>query len=80
MKYSLYYHNMCPFCLRVLSVLPGVKENVQKRDVMRNPEFRQQQQKATGRTTVPCLLIEDEQGKEQWMYESADIIRFLKGL
>ncbi|MFL0808397.1 MAG: glutathione S-transferase domain-containing protein [Oceanobacter sp.] len=47
---------------------------------MRNPEFRQQQQKATGRTTVPCLLIEDEQGKEQWMYESADIIRFLKGL
>lgn len=80
MKYSLYYHNMCPFCLRVLSILPSVKATIEKCDVMRNPAFRQQQQQATGRTTVPCLLIEDENGKEQWMYESADIIRFLKGL
>lgn len=80
MKYSLYYHNMCPFCLRVLSALPGIKVNVEKRDVMRNQQYRQQQQKATGRTTVPCLLIEDDQGKEQWMYESADIIRYLKSL
>lgn len=78
MKYALYYYDMCPFCQRVLQVLPKVKVEVEKRNVMQDSNFRQQQQKATGRTTVPCLRIEDESGKESWMYESGDIIRFLK--
>ncbi len=78
MKYALYYHNMCPFCLMVLRDLPKVSVDVEKRDVMRHPAYRQEQKKATGRTTVPCLLIENEQGEKEWMYESSDIVRFLK--
>lgn len=80
MKYALYYYDMCPFCQRVLHALPGVKVEVERRNVMQNPQYRQQQQQATGRTTVPCLLIEDESGKETWMYESGDIIRYLTSL
>lgn len=30
-----------------------------------------------GRQTVPCLRIEREGGNVEWMYESADIIRFI---
>ncbi|UXD87148.1 glutaredoxin family protein [Thalassolituus hydrocarboniclasticus] len=77
MKYALYYYDACPFCQRVLRALPGVKVEVEKRNVLTNQEFRKQQYAATGRTTVPCLLISDN-GKETWMFESADIIRFLQ--
>lgn len=80
MKHALYYYDMCPFCQRVLHALPQVTVNVEKRNVLHNPAFRQQQQQATGRTTVPCLLIEDDAGKETWMFESSDIIRYLKSL
>lgn len=76
MKYTLYYHDYCPFCQRVLMALPNVRVDVEKRNVMQNREFAKQQKAATGRTTVPCLLIEDGDSQE-WMYESADIIRFL---
>lgn len=29
-----------------------------------------------GKTQVPCLLIQDESGNAQWMYESDDIINY----
>lgn len=80
MKYSLYYYDMCPFCQMVLRTLPAVKVDVERRNVLKNPQFRQQQQQATGRTTVPCLLIENDKGEENWMYESFDIIKHLKSL
>ena len=79
MKYALYYYDTCPFCQRVLQALPKVKVEVEKRNVMTNRAYSDQQYKATGRTTVPCLLIDDN-GKETWMYESADIVRFLQSL
>ena len=80
MNYALYYYDMCPFCQMVLRSLPGLNVEVEKRNVLQNPEYRQQQQKATGRTTVPCLLITNEQGEEQWMFESRDIIQYLNSL
>ena len=64
----------------MLQSLPGINAEVEKRNVMQSREFRAQQQQATGRTTVPCLLIENDQGEQQWMFESADIIRYLQSL
>ncbi|MCY0966525.1 glutaredoxin family protein [Parathalassolituus penaei] len=78
MKFALYYYDACPFCQRVLRVLPDLKVEVEKRNVLTNAGYRQQQYAATGRTTVPVLRLEDESGKESWMFESADIIRFLQ--
>lgn len=79
MKYALYYYDACPFCQRVLMALPGVKVDVEKRDVLSNRAYRDQQYKATGKTQVPCLLIEDGDS-QQWMFESADIVKYLKSL
>ena len=31
-----------------------------------------------GKSQVPCLRIENEAGNVRWMYESIDIIRYLK--
>jgi glutathione S-transferase len=79
MKYALYYHDSCPFCQRVLSVLPNINVPVEKRNVIKHAHFRDEQYAATNRTTVPCLLIEDGD-QQQWMFESADIIRYLQTL
>ena len=80
MQYALYYYDMCPFCQRVLRALPNVNVQVEKRNVLKDQQHRKHQQKETGRTTVPCLLIKDDNGKENWMFESADIINYLKSL
>ena len=31
-----------------------------------------------GKIKVPCLRVNDEQGKSTWMYESSDIIEYLQ--
>ena len=79
MTYALYYYDSCPFCQFVLRNLPQVTAEVEKRNILQNPAFRQQLAEATGKTQVPCLLI-DSQDKQEWMFESADIVRYLKSL
>lgn len=78
MQYALYYYDSCGFCRRVLAALPNIKVEVEKRNVQQEPKWRQEQAKATGRTQVPCLKITDDNGSEQWLFESADIINYLQ--
>ncbi|GGY34529.1 hypothetical protein GCM10011297_04460 [Bacterioplanes sanyensis] len=80
MKLALHYYDACPFCQMVLRVLPQIDTEVELRNVLSNPDYRQEQQQATGRTTVPCLRLEDDQGQVQWLYESMDIVEYLKAL
>ncbi len=79
-QYALYYYDQCPFCQMVLRILPLVKAEVEKRNTLTNPENRQALIKGGGRATVPCLLITHENGEEEWLYESRDIVQFLKQL
>ncbi len=78
-QYSLYYYDSCPFCVRVVRSLQGVQVDVELRNIMSDSNHRNALQKATGRTTVPCLRI-DKGSKSQWMFESMDIMRFLQSL
>lgn len=78
-KFSLYYYDSCPFCMRVLTALRGVKVKVELRNIMSDPNHRNALYKATRRTTVPCLRI-DNGNDSQWMFESMDIMRFLQSL
>lgn len=43
-----------------------------------NAQFAQELVRGGGKTQVPCLRIENETGDVQWMYESDDIIQYLK--
>ncbi len=74
---SLYEFATCPFCRRVRAFLAQIGREVESRDVMRDPERLAELVDATGRTTVPCLRIESEDGEVRWMHESADIIAWL---
>ena len=52
--------------------------DVVQRDVMQKPKFRSELMAGGGKTQVPCLRIEGEGGKVSWMYESGDIIKYLR--
>ncbi|MEN0062609.1 MAG: glutaredoxin [Myxococcota bacterium] len=69
----LYQADYCPFCRRVTQALSAFGEQVQVeiRDTMQ-PEFRQELRERTGRTQVPCLMIDGVP-----LFESLDIIAWL---
>ncbi|MEO5969127.1 MAG: glutathione S-transferase N-terminal domain-containing protein [Bdellovibrionia bacterium] len=77
-KMSLYQFEQCPFCVRVRRVIRKLSLNIELRDTQKNPKFHEELLKGGGTIQVPCLRIEKDDGSVQWMYESADIILFLR--
>ncbi len=76
-NHRLYHFTSCPFCHRVRSTIAELKIDIEMRDIQKNTEFRNELRLGGGKTTVPCLRIENEEGVN-WMYESLDIINYLK--
>lgn len=74
---SLYYYEVCPFCIRVLRELQRLNLPIERRDILHNAEHRQALVEGGRSGQVPCLRIDEADGTT-WMYESADIIAFLK--
>jgi glutathione S-transferase len=73
----LYHYPACPFCIRVRFALHRYGILIQLRDIDSHPDFRRQLLEQGGRLQVPCLRIEN-QGQARWLYESGDIIAYLK--
>ena len=69
---ALYKSDTCGYCMRVLRVIDQLGVQVELRDVQTDRAWRADLAKRTGRTTVPCLVINEEP-----MFESADIIAWL---
>jgi len=76
---TLYYFPTCPFCIKVRSVLYSYGLSLEKKNINRDPEARKELLAGGGSTMVPCLRIGSE-GGSTWLYESSDIIRYLKTL
>lgn len=75
---SLYQFKACPFCVKVRRFLKRHALHIETRDAKGNPQHRQELLAGGGEIKVPCLRIEDEQGGSQWLYESAEIMRYLE--
>ena len=75
---ALYQFKTCPFCIKVRRVIHGLSLNIELRDAQNDPQHREALLQGGGRIKTPCLRITDEQGNSQWMYESADIIQYLR--
>ncbi|MBF0352419.1 MAG: glutathione S-transferase N-terminal domain-containing protein [SAR324 cluster bacterium] len=75
MNLELYYYRECPFCQIVLSAIQqlGIEQLIQFKNTRENPDYRNDLQKLTGRTQVPCLVIDGNP-----MLESRDIASFLE--
>ncbi|WP_110667653.1 glutaredoxin family protein [Salinicola halophilus] len=74
---TLYHFERCPFCVRVRQQIERLALPIEKRDIQREPRYRQELMAGGGRTMVPCLRIDKGERGAEWMYESADINRYL---
>ncbi|MGO1247753.1 MAG: glutaredoxin family protein [Oceanisphaera sp.] len=74
---ALYRKDWCPFCDRVQSVVDDLDLEITECDITQR-EHLQALMSGGGQRMVPCLRIEPEPGKYVWLYESADIIAYLR--
>jgi len=76
----LYYYPTCPFCVAVLNVFDQMDLDIELRNIFADPQWRQELIQGGGKKTVPCLRIEDDTRNVTWMYESREIIYYLREL
>ncbi|WXU00261.1 MAG: hypothetical protein Ctma_0973 [Catillopecten margaritatus gill symbiont] len=75
---ELYQFFGCPFCIKTRRTIRRLNLNIITRDAQnRKGIFRAELLKETGKTQVPCLKI-TENGKTEWMPETAEIITYLE--
>lgn len=76
-SYVLYQYDSCPFCQRVRRFLAETGLSLPQKDTLRDAEARRELLTGGGDTQVPCLRIERD-GEVTWLYESLDIIAYLR--
>ena len=79
-KMSMYQFKTCPFCVKVRRELKRQALNVELRDAKNDAGHKAALVNEGGRHKVPCLRIEKADDSVQWLYESTDIIAYLKKL
>lgn len=77
--YALYQLPTCPFCVKVRRTLRRLNLPLELRDVRVDACHRQDLISGGGKMKVPCLRIDHPNGHTEWMYESDDIVAYLKG-
>lgn len=75
---ALYHFKTCPFCIKVRHEMARLSLPITLRDAQHDAEHREALLQGGGKVQTPCLCITDAQGQVQWMYESNDIIQYLK--
>lgn len=76
-RLALYQFRTCPFCIKVRKEIARLGLNIETRDAQLDPAHKQDLLEGGGKVKVPCLKIEHEDGRTEWLYESDDINRFL---
>jgi glutathione S-transferase len=74
---TLYHFSTCPFCWRVRLAIKKRGLPIRLVNVMTEPDARIDLMSRGGRLQVPCLHIKTERGSH-WLYESGDIVDWLK--
>ena len=74
----LYQFRTCPFCIKVRRAMKRLSLNIEIRDAQRDIANREELLLGGGAIKVPCLKITDQNGEVRWLYESDDIIDYLK--
>lgn len=75
---TLYQFKTCPFCIKVKRNNKRLSLNIETRDAQHNPTYREELLQGGGQIKVPCLKIVDKTGKDSWMYESDEIMKYLQ--
>ena len=75
---SLYQYKACPFCVKVRRAMKRNGLNIATHDAKRCEISRSELIEGGGKLKVPCLRVEEKEGKVSWIYESKEIIAFLE--
>lgn len=77
--HTLYHFYVSPYAMRVRKALHQLGLSVPMKDVLSDSDALAELIKHGGKDQVPCLRIETKDGVK-WMYESLQIVAYLKGL
>ena len=77
-RLALYYFDGCPFCNMVSRAIDLLDIDVERRNIMLEPQHRDDLIEARRRATVPVLRITSPNGEDRWMPESRDIVSYLQ--
>jgi len=75
---TLYHRPTCGFCVRVYRALDDMHLKIAGVNVSQDYDARQRLMEEGGRSQVPALRIDRADGSVEWMYESLDIIDYLR--
>lgn len=75
---ALYQYKTCPFCLKVRQEMRRLSLPVARLDAQPAGEHRERLLRDGGRVKVPCLQVTDAAGQSQWIYDSAQIVAYLR--
>jgi len=77
---SLYNFANCPFCIKVRRFIHESNINIEILDAANDDAHKSDLMNYGGKYQAPCLRISEPNGEDEWLYESDDIISYLKKL
>jgi glutaredoxin len=75
---ALYEFQQCPFCVMTRRHIHRLALDIERRDARNDDKWNQELITEGGKYQVPCLKITKHDGTVEWMYESADIVKYLE--
>lgn len=75
---ALYQFTTCPFCIKVRQEMRRLSLNIELRDARNDAVHRDTLLHGGGKAQVPCLRIAEADGSRRWLYESGDIVVYLR--
>jgi glutaredoxin len=76
--YSLFELPACPFCVKTRRECKRLGLAIKTFNMKTDSQAKQLLEQEGGKYQVPCLRITADNGSEQWLYESSDIIAKLR--
>ena len=76
--HQLYCYSTCLYCVVVRLALWRLGLKIPLKDILSQPGNSADLVAGGGKSQVPCLRVENEGGDVRWIYETAEIIRYLK--
>lgn len=77
-RLALYHFSTCPFCIKVRHEMARLSLPIPLRDAQHDHKHKTALMSGGGKVQTPCLRIEHEPGNIEWLYESRDIIHYLR--
>ncbi|WP_441003609.1 glutaredoxin family protein [Pseudocolwellia agarivorans] len=76
--FALYKLDTCPYCVKTIKVIKSLNIEVSLKDINESKKHNNALIQEGGKRQVPCLKIVKNNSAPVWLYESDEIIEFLK--